>query len=168
MSRLSIEGQDCATALQSGALKRQITSGNWNVADVLHVDDRGRVLYFVGVGREAGRDPYFQHLYRVSMDGSGLTLLTPEDANHTVSLSPDVRHFVDRYSTPVAPPETVLRRIDGRTELTLERADISRLVAAGWKPPTPFVVKARDGRTDLHGLPIRSRACASWRSAIPS
>lgn len=138
--------------LESGALKSQVTRGEWNVASLLRVDEKTRTLYFTAVGREPGRDPYFQHLYRIQMDGSGLTLLTPEDANHTVVISPDDRHFVDTYSTPVAPPVTVLRRITGEQVAVLERADISRLTAAGWKPPTPIVVKARDGKTDLYGL----------------
>lgn len=138
--------------LETGALKRQITSGEWNVASLLRVDEKTRTLYFTGVGREKGRDPYFQHLYRVQMDGTGLTLLTPEDGNHTITMSPDGTVFVDTYSTPVTPPVTVLRRANGERVAELERADISRLVAAGWKPPTPIVVKARDGKADLYGL----------------
>jgi dipeptidyl aminopeptidase/acylaminoacyl peptidase len=138
--------------LLTGTLKRQITTGSWNVAELMHVDERGRALYFTGVGREQGRDPYFQHFYRIGMDGRGLTLLTPEDANHSISLSPDARFFVDTYATPTAPPVSVLRRLSGQVVVALERADISRLLDTGWKPPTPIVVKARDGRTDLYGL----------------
>jgi dipeptidyl-peptidase 4 len=136
--------------LRTGAVKRQVTTGAWNVAEVMHVDNR--TVYFTGVGREAGRNPYFQHLYRVNLDGRGLTLLTPEDANHAVTLSPDRRHFVDRYSTTTMPPITVLRRMDGREVMPLERADITRLQATGWRAPTPFTVKARDGVTDLYGI----------------
>lgn len=138
--------------LETGAQKRQITSGEWNVASLVRVDETSRTLYFTAVGRETGRDPYFQHLYRVQMDGTGLTLLTPEDANHTVTWSPDGSHFVDTYSTPVMPPVSVLRRANGERVAELERADTSKLAAAGWKAPTPIVVKARDGKTDLHGL----------------
>jgi dipeptidyl-peptidase 4 len=138
--------------LRTGELKRQITTGSWNVADLIHVDERDRRLYFTGVGREQGRDPYFQHFYRIGMDGRGLALLTPEDANHVIRISPDARHVVDTYATPTTPPVSVLRRLDGRVEVELERADISRLLATGWKPPTPIVVKARDGQTDLYGL----------------
>jgi dipeptidyl aminopeptidase/acylaminoacyl peptidase len=36
--------------------------------------------------------------------------------------------------------------------LTLEKTDISKLTATGWKPPVPITVKARDGKTDLYGL----------------
>ena len=138
--------------LASGALKRQVTTGNWNVADVLRVDEAGRTLYVTGVGREGGRDPYYQHLYRVSLDRPEVQLLTPDHANHTVTLSPDARYFVDVYSTPTTAPVSVVRRITGDVVMPLERTDISRLSATGWKPPTPIVVKARDGQTDLYGL----------------
>jgi dipeptidyl aminopeptidase/acylaminoacyl peptidase len=50
------------------------------------------------------------------------------------------------------PPVAVLRAADGRQLMELEKADVSKLLAAGWKPPARIVVKARDGRTDLYGL----------------
>ena len=68
------------------------------------------------------------------MDGTGLTLLTPENANHGVTLSPSGRYFVDSYSTPVVPPITVLRDTEGRVVVALEEADISQLIASGWQP----------------------------------
>ena len=116
--------------LGSGRLKHRITPGEGNVDDILWVDEKARAIYFIGAGKEAGRDPYFQHFYRVGFDGRNQTLLTPENANHTVTMSPDGRHFVDIYSTPSNPPVAVLRDASsGRTMLELERADISRLVA---------------------------------------
>ena len=138
--------------LQTGREKRQITTGDGNVTQLLRVDEKNRLLYFIAVGREKGRDPYFRHLYRIGMDGRNLQLLTPDDADHDVTMSPSGRFFVDSYSTPDVPPVTELRNADGRLVVTLERADISRLVAAGWKPPIPITVKARDGATDLYGL----------------
>ncbi|MFL5581022.1 MAG: DPP IV N-terminal domain-containing protein [Gemmatimonadaceae bacterium] len=138
--------------LTTGRLKHRVTTGEGNVMDVLRVDERARTVYFMGQGREPGRDPYFQHLYRVGLDGRAVALLSPENANHVVTMSPDGRWFVDSYSTPETPPVTVLRDAAGRVVQTLERADASRLVAAGWKPPTPIRMKARDGRTDIYGL----------------
>ena len=140
--------------LESGILQSRITSGEWNVRQLRRVDEEARTLYFTGTGRERG-DPYFQYLYRIGMDGSGLTLLTPDSANHTVSLSPSGEYFVDSYSTPVTPPVTVLRDMDGKVVMELERADVSALLESGWRPPEPFTVKARDGETDLHGLMYR-------------
>jgi dipeptidyl-peptidase 4 len=138
--------------LQTGKLKHAITSGEGNVTQLLRVDERARVAYFSAVGKEKGRDPYFRHFYRVDLDGRHLQLLTPADADHDVSLSTSGRFFVDSYSRPDVPPIAELRDAGGKLIATLETADISRLVATGWKPPTPIVVKARDGITDLYGL----------------
>jgi dipeptidyl aminopeptidase/acylaminoacyl peptidase len=138
--------------LASGREKHPITSGDGNVTQVLRVDEQARMIYFQAVGREKGRDPYFRHFYRVGFDGKNLQLLTPADADHDVTVSPSGRFFVDTYSTPETPPTTELRDADGKLILTLEKGDISRLLAIGWKPPQPITVKARDGQTDLYGL----------------
>jgi dipeptidyl aminopeptidase/acylaminoacyl peptidase len=138
--------------LETGRLKNRITEGSWNVLQVLRIDKQNRLVYFLGAGREEG-DPYFQYFYRVGMDGRGnVELLTPETANHRISLSPSGEHFVDSYSTPVEPPVAVLRDNRGQNPVMLEKADISLLKEAGWQPPVPFSVKARDGETDLFGL----------------
>ncbi|HEY3160175.1 MAG TPA: DPP IV N-terminal domain-containing protein [Vicinamibacterales bacterium] len=138
--------------LQTGRLKNQITSGEGNVTQLLKVDEQNRLLYFLGVGKEKGRDPYFVQFYRVGFDGKNLTLLTPEDATHVIAPSPSARYFIDSYSKPDVAPTAVVRDAGGKLIATLEKADISRLVATGWKPPQPIVVKARDGTTDLYGL----------------
>jgi dipeptidyl aminopeptidase/acylaminoacyl peptidase len=138
--------------LTTGALKNRITSGEGNVEEIVRVDEKARVIYFMSNGRDPGRDPYFQHFYRIGFDGKGLALLTPENANHSVTMAPDGKVFVDSYSTPNTPPVTVVRDGSGKLIDTIERADISRLVATGWKPPTPIRVKGRDGTTDIYGL----------------
>jgi dipeptidyl aminopeptidase/acylaminoacyl peptidase len=138
--------------LATGRLANRITTGDGNVASIVHVDEDARTVYFTGQGKEPGRDPYFRHLYRIGLDGRGPTLLTPEDADHSIVMVPGGGWFVDTYSTPTTPPVTVLRDRNGRVVLPLERGDISRLVAAGWHPPTPITMKGRDGRTDIHGL----------------
>lgn len=135
-----------------GRLRHRITGGDWNVVEVLHVDEKRRLLYFTAVGREPGRDPYFLHLYRVGLDGRGLALLTPENANHDVLMSPSGEFFLDSYSTPDTAPVTVLRDRTGKLVSTLETTDITALRSGGWKPPVRITVKARDGATDLYGL----------------
>ena len=138
--------------LNTGQLKNQITKGNFVVTQLVKVDEKNRILYFNANGREAGRDPYFAHFYSVGFDGKNLTLLTPEDGNHQVSLSPDGKYFVDNYSKPDVAPVAVLRDMSGKLVANLEKADVSRLMANGWKPPTPITVKDRNGKWDLYGL----------------
>ena len=136
----------------NGKLKNQITTGEGNVTQITKVDEAARVIYFMGVGKEKGRDPYFIHFYSVGFDGKNQKLLTPDDGNHGISLSPSGRYFIDTYSKPDVPPTIALRDINGKLVTPLEKADISKLLATGWKPPQPITVKARDGVTDVYGL----------------
>lgn len=157
--------------LRSGALKNRITRGDWLVRDIIHVDEKRRLIYFTAGGREPGRNPYYRHLYRVGFDGRGLRLLTPEDAEHelaqplpealarmlggssgAIAVSPNGRYFVDTWSTVDRPPVSVLRSTDGRLIATLEKADATALYDMGWRPPEPFIAKAADGVTDLYGV----------------
>ena len=136
----------------TGKLKNQITSGEWGVLQLLRVDEKERMAYFLAAGREKGRNPYYLHLYRVGLDGKNLTLLTPEDANHNVEFSPSGKLFTDVFSRPDIAPTTVLRDSTGKLVVGVEQADIKRLLLTGWRPPMLITVKARDGVTDLYGL----------------
>jgi dipeptidyl aminopeptidase/acylaminoacyl peptidase len=140
---------------ESGDLKCQLTSGPWAVHEIKHLDEEGRWIYFVAGGREEGRDPYLRHLYRVRLDGSDLSLLTEEDADHAITFSPSGQYVVDEYSRVDMVPVTVLRSADGRIIRTLEMGDISQLQSLGWRFPERFSVKARDGVTDLYGVITR-------------
>jgi dipeptidyl aminopeptidase/acylaminoacyl peptidase len=141
--------------LQTGQLKNQITTGEGPVMQIARVDEGARTLWFGANGREKGQDPYFLHFYRTSLDGKNVVSLTPDDGTHTIQISPSGRYIVDTYSKPDVPPVVVLRDADGRMLIRLEQADISKLVATGWKPPTPIKVTAHDGKTDIYGLLFR-------------
>jgi dipeptidyl-peptidase-4 len=71
---------------------------------------------------------------------------------HRIQFSPNYQYFVDNYSQPDVPPVSVLRDRNGKLIETLEKTDISRLVATGWKAPNPVTVKSADGKYDLYGL----------------
>lgn len=135
-----------------GNVQGQITSGPWAVGAIWHVDEANRQLWFTAYGMEEGL-PYYDRLYRVGFDGSGLTRIADEVGNHSVSMSPSGRFFVDAYSTIGDGPVSTLRRTaDGTVLMPLEEADVSGLEEVGWRPPEVFTVKARDGVTDIHGL----------------
>lgn len=138
--------------LASGELKNQITTGSWNVIDIVHIDEENRSILFTGMGREAGVDPYYEHLYRINFDGSGLELLTPEPLNHQISLSPSVDFIVSTHSDFTNPQATVVRSAYGEIIMEIENADISELLETGWQMPIPFSAKARDGETDIYGV----------------
>ena len=136
-----------------GKVKNQITSGPWQVGKVVHVDDKLKQIWFTARGRESDHFIYYQAVYKIGFDGTGLTLLTPEDVNHNVDVSPSGKFMIDRMSRIEKPTEVVLRdMITGRITKALTKVDVTQLTAIGWKPAQMFTAKARDGVTDIHGV----------------
>jgi len=141
---------------KTGELKNQITRGEYVVRSLVHVDEKKRCVFFTASGREPGCDPYFRQLYCINLDGTGMTLLTPENAEHEIYLSADEKYVVDYYSRVDMAPTCVIRLLtDGRVVRELAKADINDLLASGWRYPEPFKVKARDGKTDIYGVIFR-------------
>jgi dipeptidyl aminopeptidase/acylaminoacyl peptidase len=136
---------------RNGKCKNAITSGLYRSSRIVAVDAKNRMLYFQGNAREPGENVYYQHLYCVHLDGTGLTLLDAGNASHQSSLSPSRQFLVDNWSRVDATPSSVLRDANGHVLMELEKADLSRLQEVGWKMPETFVVKAADGVTDLYG-----------------
>jgi dipeptidyl aminopeptidase/acylaminoacyl peptidase len=142
--------------MDSGQLKNQITTGTGPVTRVDRIDSGTRTMWYEAAGRENGQDPYFTHLYRVGLDGKNDVSLTPDNGTHSVHISPDGKYVVDTFSQPDVAPETVLR--DGATGaliMPLEKADISKLLATGWKPPMQIKMKAANGKDDIYGMLFR-------------
>lgn len=136
----------------SGKMKSQITAGPWHVEEVEDIDDRTRTVFFTANGKEVDEDPYYLHLYRSGLDGSGLKLLNPGDQDHAANLDDTKRYFVDNFSRVNTPPVSSLFDVTGKKIMDLEKADLSALQRAGYKFPEPFVAKADDGVTDLYGV----------------
>ena len=135
-----------------GTLKRRLTEGAWHVHQILKVDEKARKVYFTGMGREKGENPYYQHLYSVSLDGGEVKLLDKGNFFHTPQMDDACRYFVDNYSRVDTIPETALYDCLGNKIMTLETSDFSQLLANGYKFPETFKVKAADGVTDLYGV----------------
>jgi len=134
-----------------GHFKRALTSGAWRAERIVDVDSVKGVVYFAAVGREPGENPYYSHLYRVNVDGTGFAMLDAGDATHDSRLSPNKRWIVDNYSRIDLVPKAVLRDVSGKTVMDLETMDVSRLKELGWRPPETFQTKAADGVTDIYG-----------------
>ncbi len=132
---------------------RQVTSGDWAVADLVHVDEDARAVWFTAMGRAS--DPYWRQLLRVGLDGGEPELITPDDADHAVSFAPDGRACTVSRAGLDSAPVLELWRPDGTAIGTLERGDHQGLLDRGWRPPERLIATARDGRTEIRGVIIR-------------
>ncbi len=137
----------------TGKLVRQLTSGEFVVSRLHFADSTKEWIYFEATGREKGRNVYYPHLYKVRLDGTGLTLLTGEDAYHDIRIQRDKEYFVDNFSRIDQPTRSVLRELKtGQVVMEISTADISNLTARGYQSPKPFSAIAKDGKTEIFGV----------------
>ena len=135
-----------------GNMKNRITKGPWHVEEILKVDEKARTVYFTANGRNADENPYYEHLYKANLDGSGLTQITQGDFFHQVEVDDDAKFVVDNYSRIDTVPMCVLLDNTGKKVMDIQESDFSQLFANGYKFPELFKVKAADGVTDLYGV----------------
>ncbi len=135
-----------------GSLAKEIVKGAFHVHNVLAVNEAGKYLIFSACGYNKGENPYQMHIFKVGLDGSGLTQIDIPDMNVDASVSDDAKYVVCNYSRVDAAPQTALYSTTGKKIAELEKADLSKLFEAGYKLPERFTVKAGDGITDLYGV----------------
>lgn len=135
-----------------GNLKNRITEGPWHVDEILKVDEKTGTVYFMANGKNKGEHPYYEHLYRVNVNGSGLKQLTKGEFFHFAEVDDEAKYIVNNHSRVDAIPCAELLDNNGSSIMKLQESDFSQLLAAGYKFPEPFKVKAADGVTDLYGV----------------
>jgi dipeptidyl-peptidase-4 len=158
-----------------GHLIRQLTAGNWVVDDfrkraVMGIDENTRTVYFSATEKS----PTERHLYRTSLDTADphqVHQITQEAGVHGISMSPDVRFYIDNFTSASQPPQVSLRAADGtlKSWLLENRLDAQH-------PDAPYVADnsipeirhPNGGRRPDAVLPIVQAGCTSIRpSAIP-
>jgi dipeptidyl-peptidase-4 len=133
----------------SGKLLATLTDHPFEVADIVHVDEKEGLLFYTA---HSGDNPMKMQLHRVGLDGRHDQRLTDPAFHHTIDFAPDGRHYIDVAQTHDSPPFTTLRDAHGRLIAQLASSDLSKFHKLGLKPVELLKFKAADGQTDLYGL----------------
>ncbi|MDR7130724.1 dipeptidyl aminopeptidase/acylaminoacyl peptidase [Algoriphagus sp. 4150] len=138
---------------KTGKLVNRITSGDYIVKNILSVDEENSIIYFEASGKESNVNPYYSFVYKVNFDGSGLELLTPENAYHSISYERGKDFLVDNYSTVDQPTVSIVRELKtGKIIHEISKADISNLLKKGYQSPKQFTATAKDDKTTIYGI----------------
>ena len=135
-----------------GKLENQVTKGPWSLASaggiafwvrqaLVGVDEKNNWIYFTALERASTE----RHLYRVHPDGSGFMRLSKEAGTHRVSMSPDDRYFLDRYSDVRTLPSLRLHASDGAPVKELAAARPQLLAPYDIQWPEMLTIPADDG-----------------------
>lgn len=119
----------------------QLTHGDWQVDNVVKVDEQAQAVYFVSTRKS----PIERQLDRVALSGGEPVELTHEHGSHGLSMAPDGKHFLDTYSTAMTPPQQRLYNSDGGVVATLEENKVAELEKYQLQPEEFFTVPGADG-----------------------
>ncbi|WP_423191591.1 S9 family peptidase [Cecembia calidifontis] len=135
-----------------GKLIRQITSGNWEVTNLVGVDEKNRKIYFIST--EAS--PLERNLYVINLDGKNKKILTPEKGMTSVNMSKDFKYFIANHTSANSPLRVTLNEASGKLVKVLEENSELRSRLAGYRisPKEFFTFKTVDG-TSLNAYMIK-------------
>ena len=132
----------------NGRFTVPVTSGQWEVKEIVHVDEKRELIYFTSNKRSVLEN----HLYRVRFDGTGMKILTPESGVHRVSMHPNGKNFIDSYSSIDQPPVIKYRNSDGSLVRVLGETDLSKFDLNEISKPSIVRFVADDNKTVLNGI----------------
>ena len=135
-----------------GKLLNRITIGSFHSDYIRHYDEKSNNLFFTAHGVNNQIDPYYEHTYKVSLNGGVPKLLNKGNFNTMTYPSDNHRYFINNFSRVNTTPESHLINSDGTVIMKLEKADLSALFESGYQFPETFKAKADDGITDLYGV----------------
>ncbi len=125
----------------NGKLKKQLTSGEWNVSDIKLVDEENQKIYF-----EANKGERLEtHLFIVDFEGDNIEQLTSIPGTHNATVSPKGKYFYDTYSDINTPGKMDL--CDDEGELIKNLGDRKSKIYNEYKlgKTELFTIKTEDG-----------------------
>lgn len=99
-----------------GKLIQQITEGNWEVTEMVGVDEKSKKIYYISTEKS----PLERNLYAIKLNGKGKSELTPAQGTHAINMSPDFKYYIDYFSTANSPLHITLNTSKGKTIKVLE------------------------------------------------
>jgi dipeptidyl-peptidase-4 len=120
---------------------RQITSGRWDVRTLYGVHESGGTVYLAATERS----PLGIDVYRVKLDGTGMTRVSRNDGTHRAVFNPTFSQYVDIWSNVTTPTQVRLHKSDGTELRVIDANPVKALGEYRLARPEFLQVKTRDG-----------------------
>lgn len=129
-----------------GEFKKQLTSGQWTVTELLGIDEKKNLVYFTATKKSA----IDNNLYSVNLKTGEISSLGNASAGvHTYMFTSDYKYFIDVFSNATTPRIIDVYSSSNKKEATLLTAK-NPMADYTLGETSVFTIKAADGVTDLY------------------
>jgi len=128
-----------------GKLVKQLTSGDWEITEILGFDKAEKNLFYVSTEVS----PLDRHVYKLNLKSGKRTRLTNEEGYHSVQVSADGKYIIDNYSSLNVPRKVAVADTKGKQIKELINAE-NKLKEYNLGEISLGSIKSADGQTDLH------------------
>ena len=101
--------------MPDGQLKKQLTTGDWEVRSIVAFDQEKELVYFSA----AKEQPYNLDVYRLTIESGDVTRLTKDPGFHSASFNEDMSLFIDSFSSSTQPTRHKLFDSNGKFQRNL-------------------------------------------------
>jgi dipeptidyl-peptidase-4 len=126
-----------------GKLIKQVTDGKWEVRELDGVDEGSGWIYFRGTEHSH----IAEQVYRIKLDGTGMSRLSQTEGSHRSSFNPTATLFIDYWSDINNPTQVRLFGADGSPQRVIDENKSEALKQYKLGKPEFLQVKTRDGFT---------------------
>jgi dipeptidyl-peptidase-4 len=126
---------------RNGKVLRRLTAGEWEARALHGADEKAGWVYFSGTERS----PIGSDVYRVRLDGTGLTRLSGRPGTHLAAFPRSFSRYADVWSDLQTPPQVRLHAADGTERRVIADAPVKALAEYRLQRPELVQVPTRDG-----------------------
>ena len=125
----------------NGKLKKRLTQGDWQVTNVALVDEANKKVYF----HSPLKNSTDKYLCVVGLDGKDFKQLTTFPGQHTATVSPKGKYYIDSYSNVTTPAKSELYSTDGNLVKALSDSKNTQYDEYEMAKPELFRIPSGDG-----------------------
>ncbi len=132
-----------------GTLVNTLTNHNFEVTRLVEVDEKNKQVYYYA---RSGENHMKMQLHRVNLNGTNDVRLTDPKFNHSATISPNGKYFIDFAQTHNIAPFMSLMDSKGKKISEIAKSDMTEFNELGFKTVEVFTFTSADGETELHGM----------------
>ena len=145
------DGYNHIYAITFDGEETQITKGEWDVVELLGIDEKKGIIYYISAEEGA----MYKTLYSIKKDGSGKKKLSERLGSNSASFSTGMKYYMNFYSNANEPYEISVHQSSGKKISTLVDNASLKKVLEGYNLSKKEFITIKGAEYDLNAFIIK-------------